>query len=90
MDCILVKLTGVLTASVTVDIRIGYRFGDYLIPCLTLPAEMEQLIGLFGRWRLDYLKQHRRVTYINLLTSGRRNVSWPTWMNRCRNTLNGS
>lgn len=49
------------------------RQGDYLIPCITLPAEKEQPIGLFGRRHLDYLKQHRRVTYINLLTSGRLN-----------------
>ena len=47
------------------------RQGDYLIPCITLPAEKEQPIGLFGRRHLDYLKQHRRVTYLNLLTSGR-------------------
>lgn len=33
------------------------RQGDYLIPCLTLPAEKEQPIGLFGRRHLDYLKQ---------------------------------
>lgn len=50
------------------------RQGDYLIPCLTLPAEKEQPIGLFGQLHLDYLKQHRRVTYINLLTSGRLNA----------------
>lgn len=50
------------------------RQGDYLIPCLTLPAEKGQQIGLFGRRHLDYLKQHRKVTYINLLTSGRLNA----------------
>ena len=49
------------------------RQGDYLIPCIALPAEKEQPIGLFGRRHLDYLKQHRRVTYLNLLTSGRLN-----------------
>ena len=49
------------------------RQGDYLIPCIALPAENEQPIGLFGRRHLDYLKQHRRVTYTNLLTSGRLN-----------------
>ena len=49
------------------------RQGDYLIPCIALPAEKEQPIGLFGRRHLDYLKQHRRVTYTNLLTSGRLN-----------------
>jgi len=50
------------------------RQGDYFIPCLTVPAEEEQPIGLFGRRHLDYLKQHRRVTYINLLTSGKLNT----------------
>ena len=50
------------------------RQGDYLIPCIALPAEKEQPIGLFGRRHLDYLKQHRKVTYINLLTSGRLNA----------------
>ena len=50
------------------------RQGDYLIPCITLLAEKEQPIGLFGRRHLDYLKQHRRVTYINLLTSGKLNA----------------
>ena len=43
------------------------------MPCLTLPAENEQPIGLFGRRHLDYLKQYRRITYTNLLTSGRLN-----------------
>ena len=46
---------------------------DYLILCLTIPAEEEQPIGIWERRHLDYLKQHRRVTYINLLTSGRLN-----------------
>ena len=50
------------------------RQGDYLIPRIALPAEKEQPIGLFGRRHLDYLKQRRRVTYTNLLTSGRLNA----------------
>ena len=50
------------------------RQGDYLIPCLTVPAEEEQPIGIWGQRHLDYMKQHRRVTYTNLLTSGRLNV----------------
>lgn len=50
----------------------GYeRQGDYLIPCLTLPNEDEQPIGLFGQRHLRYLKEYRRGTYINLLTSGK-------------------
>lgn len=47
--------------------------GDYLIPCLTLPTEKEQPIGVFGQRHLRYLKEYRRVTYTNLLTSGRLN-----------------
>ena len=50
------------------------RQGDYLIPCLTVPAEEEQPIGTWGQRHLDYLKQYRRVTYTNLLTSGRLNI----------------
>ena len=48
--------------------------GDYLIPCLTIPAEKEQPIGTWGQRHLDYLKKYRKVTYINLLTSGRLNA----------------
>ena len=48
--------------------------GDYLLPCLTLPAEKEQSIGLWGQRHLRYLKEYRRITYLNLLTSGRLNT----------------
>ena len=61
----------------TIFEKIGGEFerqGDYLIPSLAVPPEKEQPIGLFGRQHLDYLKQHRRVTYTNLLTSGRLNI----------------
>lgn len=47
--------------------------GDYLLPCLTLPAEKEQSIGIWGQRHLRYLKEYRRATYITLLTSGRLN-----------------
>ena len=50
------------------------RQGDYLLPCLTVPAEEEQLIGTWGQRHLDYLKQYRKVTYTNLLTSGKLNT----------------
>ena len=50
------------------------RQGDYLIPCLTVPAEEEQPIGIWGQRHLDYLKQYRKVTYTNLLTSGMLNA----------------
>lgn len=44
--------------------------GDYLIPCLTLPTEVEKSIGLFGQRHLRYLKEYRKIAYINLLTIG--------------------
>lgn len=44
--------------------------GDYYIPCLTLPAEEEKPIGIYGQRHLRYLKEYRRATYTNLLTSG--------------------
>ena len=50
------------------------RQGDYLIPCLTVPAEEEQPIGTWGERHLCYLKEYRRGTYINLLASGRLNA----------------
>ena len=45
--------------------------GDYCLPNLTLPAEEERPIGVWGQRRLRYLKQHRKVLYYNLLTSGK-------------------
>lgn len=50
------------------------RQGDYLLPCIALPPEKEQPIGLFGQRHLRYLKENRRITYLNLLTSGRLNA----------------
>ena len=46
---------------------------DYLLPCLTVPAENEQSIGVWGQRHVRYLKEYRRATYITLLTSGRMN-----------------
>lgn len=45
----------------------------YLIPNLTLPAEQETEIGLWGQRHLRYIKQYRKVFYTNLLTSGKLN-----------------
>ena len=45
--------------------------GDYRLPNLTLPAEEERPIGVWGQRRLRYLKQHHKVLYYNLLTFGK-------------------
>ena len=47
--------------------------GDYYLPDLALPDEEEQSIGLWGQRHLRYIKQHRKVLYLNLLTSGKLN-----------------
>lgn len=50
------------------------RQGDYDLPCLSLPTEKEnKSIGVWGQRHLRYLKQHRKVFYTNLLTSGKLN-----------------
>lgn len=45
--------------------------GDYVLPNLELPSEEERPVGVWGQRRLRYLKQHHRVLYYNLLTSGK-------------------
>ena len=45
--------------------------GDYCLPDLTLPAEEERLIGVWAQRCRQYLKQHHKILYYNLLTSGK-------------------
>ena len=47
--------------------------GDYYIPCLKLPEEKQQPIGVWGQRHLRYIKQNRKALYFNLLTSGKLN-----------------
>ena len=42
----------------------------FCLPNLTLPRKEDASFGRYGRLRLKYLKEHRRVLYINLLTAG--------------------
>ena len=52
--------------------QIGGKYkqqGDYRLPCLTLPAEKEQHVGIWGQRRRQYLKEHHRILYRNLLTA---------------------
>lgn len=46
---------------------------DYYLPCLNLPEEEQRPIGLWGQRHLRYLREHRRVLYTDLLTSGKLN-----------------
>ena len=49
------------------------RQDDYYIPCLTVQADEEKPIGLWGRRHLEYIKQERKAQYTELLTSGKLN-----------------
>ena len=48
--------------------------GDYYIPCLTVPAQEERPIGIWGRRHLQYIKAERKTLYMELMTSGRLNT----------------
>ena len=48
--------------------------GDYYIPCLTVPAQEERPIGIWGQRHLRYIKKERKALYTELLTSGRLNA----------------
>ena len=47
--------------------------GDYYLPNLTLPARENKPTGIWGQRHLRYIRQHRKVFYTNLLTSGKLN-----------------
>ena len=47
--------------------------GDYYLPCLKLPEEVEVHIGVWGQHHRRYLKEHRKIAYTRLLTSGKLN-----------------
>lgn len=45
--------------------------GDYCLPNISLPPQKEGNVGVWGQRRLRFLKQHHKVLYYNLLTSGK-------------------
>ena len=47
--------------------------GDYYLPCLKLSEGEQQPVGLWGQRHLRYIKQNRKMLYLNLLTSGKLN-----------------
>ena len=48
--------------------------GDYYIPCLTVPAEEKQPVGVWGQRHKRYLKEYRPALYNALLLSGKLNA----------------
>ena len=59
------------------DERTGLKYelvGDYYLVAGEDGPEEERPIGVWGQRHLRYLKEHRRVRYANLLTSGELNA----------------
>lgn len=48
--------------------------GDYLLPNLLPPQEEPTPLGKYARMRKRFLQEHRKITYTNLLTSGKLNT----------------
>ena len=62
-----------MTKTIFEEMGGTYRqVGDYLLPNITVPAEEEiEPIGLWGKRHARHLKEHYKVLYMNLLTSGK-------------------
>ena len=45
--------------------------GDYNLPNLKLPEQTEVTLGRWSQMRRTYLKEHHKILYYNLLTSGK-------------------
>lgn len=56
------------------DEKTGIQYeliGDYYSPCLMI--EEPPTLSKYGRMRAKYLREHKKVLYFNLLTSGKLN-----------------
>lgn len=52
------------------EINVRYQNqGDYQLPCVTTKEQKELHIGVWAHRHRQYLKQHHRIRYYNLLTS---------------------
>ena len=66
--------TGVFVQYAVVSIYSFYELvGDYYLPCLTID-EPEQPIGTWGQRRSHFLKEHKKIECMNLLTTGKLNA----------------
>lgn len=52
--------------------------GDYYFPCLTVPTEEEQPVGIWGQRHLRYIREYRKTRYTSLLFGIRplANIDW--------------
>lgn len=45
--------------------------GDYYLPCMIIPKDEVHIIGIWGRKRHQYLREHSPILYSNLILSGK-------------------
>lgn len=45
--------------------------GDVYLPCISPAEDCTAMIGKWGRQHLSYIREHKRVLYTNLLTTGK-------------------
>ncbi|MCI8761134.1 MAG: TnpV protein [Clostridia bacterium] len=56
-----------------IDERTGIEYhleGDYYIPNLTIPRQEKITLNKYGRMRLKFLKENKRVEYMIMFTKG--------------------
>ena len=47
--------------------------GDYYYPMITIPTQENIVLGKYGRARLTYIKQYKKVLYTELIMTGKLN-----------------
>lgn len=63
--------------KIKVDERTGIEYhleGDYYIPNLSMPKQEKIILNKYGRMRLKYLKEHKKVDYSIMLIDGTLNT----------------
>ena len=67
-----IKKTEVLEKHIVGENEISYTLGEdgLYYPDLRLPEGTHYEIGRYGRMRVEYLKEHHRALYLELLLSG--------------------
>jgi hypothetical protein len=72
-----IKKTEVLEKHIVGENEISYTLGEdgLYYPDLRLPEGTHYEIGRYGRMRAEYLKEHHRALYLELLLSGEFNTS---------------
>lgn len=66
-----IYLEDIIMGKYIYDEKNGFWYkkqSSYYLPCLMLPEQGNEPIGIWGQWHLRYVKQHKRIFYTNLLT----------------------